>query len=127
MPPSPLPTISESEWDVMNVLWSADAPLAANDVVARLAGVRDWNPRTVKTLLNRLINKGALGYDAEGKRYLYRPKVTREQCVREETRSFLSRVFGNAPGPMLLHFVAQAKLTPDEVEALKKLLDKKGK
>ena len=126
MPP-PLPPISDSEWDVMNVLWSAGVPLAAADVVARLAGVRDWNPRTVKTLLNRLINKGALAYDLQGKRYLYRPRVTREQCVREETRSFLSRVFANAPGPMLLQFVAQARLTPAEVEALKRLLDKKGK
>src|SRR5829696_2913377 len=123
----PLPAISDSEWDVMNVLWSAGSPLAAADVVARLAGVRRWNPRTVKTLLNRLINKGALAYEARGKRYLYRPKVTREQCVREETRSFLSRVFGNAPGAMLLHFVAQAKLSPEEVEALKRLLDKKIK
>ena len=123
----PIPAISDSEWDVMNVLWSADAPLGANDVVARLAGVRDWSPRTVKTLLNRLINKGALAYETQGKRYLYRPRVTREQCVREETRSFLSRVFANAPGPMLLQFVAQARLTPEEVEALKRLLDKKGK
>jgi BlaI family penicillinase repressor len=123
----PQPAISDSEWDVMNVLWSAGSPLAANDVVERLAGVRDWSPRTVKTLLNRLINKGALAYEAEGKRYLYRPRVSREQCVREETRSFLSRVFAGAPGPMLLQFVAQAKLSPEEVEALKKLLDKKGK
>jgi BlaI family penicillinase repressor len=123
----PIPAISDSEWDVMNVLWAADAPLGANDVVARLAGVRDWSPRTVKTLLNRLINKGALAYETQGKRYLYRPRVTREQCVREETRSFLSRVFANAPGPMLLQFVAQARLTPAEVEALKRLLDKKTK
>ena len=121
------PAISESEWDVMNVLWSAGGPLAAADVVDRLSGVRDWSPRTVKTLLNRLINKGALAYEAQGKRYLYRPRVTREQCVREETRSFLSRVFANAPGPMLLQFVAQARLTPEEVEALKRLLDRKGK
>jgi BlaI family transcriptional regulator, penicillinase repressor len=121
----PVPAISDSEWDVMNVLWAADAPLGANDVVARLAGVRDWSPRTVKTLLNRLINKGALAYETQGKRYLYRPRVTRGQCVREETRSFLSRVFANAPGPMLLQFVAQARLTPAEVEALKRLLDKK--
>ena len=126
MPAAP-PPISDSEWDVMNVLWAAGSPLAAADVVERLAGVRDWSPRTVKTLLNRLINKGALAYDAQGKRYLYRPRVTREQCVREETRSFLSRVFANAPGPMLLQFVAQARLTPEEVEALKRLLDRKGK
>ena len=123
----PLPPISDAEWDVMNVLWSADAPLAAADVVERLAGSRHWSPRTVKTLLNRLINKGALAYDLQGKRYLYRPRVPREQCVREETRSFLSRVFANAPGPMLLQFVAQAKLSPEEIEALKRLLDKKGK
>jgi len=123
----PLPAIADSEWDVMNVVWSAGAPLSANDVVGRLAGVRDWSPRTVKTLLNRLINKGALAYEAEGKRYLYRPRVSREQCVRDETRSFLSRVFAGAPGPMLLQFVAQAKLTPDEVDALKRLLDKKAK
>jgi len=124
--PTP-PPISDSEWDVMNVLWSAGGPLTAADVVDRLSGVRDWSPRTVKTLLNRLINKGALAYDSQGKRYLYRPRVTREQCVREETRSFLSRVFANAPGPMILQFVAQARLTPEEVEALKRLLDRKGK
>jgi BlaI family penicillinase repressor len=124
--PAP-PAISDAEWDVMNVFWSARAPLTANDVVAGVAAAREWNPRTVKTLLNRLINKGALAYEARGKHYLYRPKVTREQCVREQTRSFLSRVFGNAPGAMLLHFVAEAKLTPDEVEALKRLLDKKTK
>src|SRR5688500_3693121 len=125
MPPPP--AISDSEWDVMGVLWSAGAPLTANEVVARLKGVRDWSPRTVKTLLNRLINKAALAYEARGKHYLCRPKATREQCVRDEPRSLPSRVFGTATGPMLLHFVAQAKLTPDEVEALKRLLDKKGK
>ena len=121
------PQISDAEWDVMNVLWSADAPLSAADVVSRLAGSRHWSPRTVKTLLNRLMNKGALAHEPQGKRYLYRPRVPREQCVREETRSFLSRVFANAPGPMLLQFVAQARLTPEEIEALKRLLDKKGK
>ena len=121
------PAISDSEWDVMNILWSAQSPLAAADVVERLAAVRDWSPRTVKTLLNRLINKGALAYDLQGKRYLYRPRVSRDQCVRDETRSFLSRVFAGAPGPMLLQFVAQAKLTPDEIEALKRLLDRKAK
>ena len=123
----PPPPISDAEWDVMNVLWSADAPLSAADVVSRLAGSRHWSPRTVKTLLNRLMNKGALAHEPQGKRYLYRPRVPREQCVREETRSFLSRVFANAPGPMLLQFVAQARLTPEEIEALKRLLDKKGK
>ncbi|HZN69853.1 MAG TPA: BlaI/MecI/CopY family transcriptional regulator [Tepidisphaeraceae bacterium] len=122
-----IPAISESEWDVMNVLWEADGPLTAEQVVAAVAGVRDWSPRTVKTLLNRLINKRALAFEQQGKRYLYRPNISREQCVRHESRSFLSRVFNGAAGPLLVHFVKQARLSPQEVEELKRLLDQKGK
>ena len=122
-----LPAISESEWDVMSVVWDADAPLTAEQVVAKLAGVRAWSPRTVKTLLNRLIRKGGLAFEQQGKRYLYRPNVSREQCVRHESRSFLSRVFNGAAGPMLVHFVKQARLSPHEIEELKRLLDQKGK
>jgi BlaI family penicillinase repressor len=124
--PNP-PPISDSEWDVMSVAWDADAPLTAEQVVAKLAGVRAWSPRTVKTLLNRLIRKGALAFEQQGKRYLYRPNVSREQCVRRESRSFLSRVFNGAAGPMLVHFVKQARLSPHEIEELKRLLDQKGK
>src|SRR5882757_6804671 len=108
--PTPLPTISDAEWEVMNVLWDA-SPRTANDVVDQLAARRGWNPRTVKTLLNRLVNKRALAFEAQGKRYLYHPVVSRDQCVRAESRSFVARVFGGAVGPMLAHFVSQADLT----------------
>lgn len=119
--------ISAAEWEVMNVLWSAAGPMTAGDVIAALAGRRDWSPRTVKTLLNRLVGKGALGFDADGKRYLYRPRVSREACVRTEGRSFLSRVFGGAIGPMLIHFAAEAELSPEEVAALQRILAGKRK
>ena len=72
-----LPSISDAEWEVMNVLWG-DSPLMASEVVARLAGRKGWSPRTVKTLLGRLAAKHALEFEARGKRYLYRPAVTRE-------------------------------------------------
>lgn len=121
-----MPEISEAEWEVMNVLWQAEGPLTAAEVVERLGDADGRSPRTVKTFLNRLLKKGALAADAEGNRYLYRPRVTREQCVRAETRSFLSRVFAGAAGPMLVQFVRQARLTPDEVAELKRLLDEKG-
>ena len=123
----PLPSISDAEWDVMNVVWSAAAPVTAGEVVDRLAALKPWSPRTVKTLLNRLLNKGVLAAEARGKHYLYRARVTRDQCVRAETRSFLSRVFGGAAGPMLVQFVSQADLSAAEVEELKRLLDGKGK
>ena len=121
------PSISDAEWDVMNVVWSAGGPVTAGEVVDRLAPLKSWNPRTIKTLLNRLLKKGALAAEAEGKRYLYRARVSREQCVRAETRSFLSRVFAGAAGPMLAHFVSQVDLSPAEVEELRRLLDEKGK
>ncbi len=122
------PAISEAEWDVMQVAWAAaPQPVTANEVVERLAGRKGWNPKTVRTLLNRLMNKGALAVEAQGKRYLYRPAVTREECVRQESRSFLSRVFGGAAGPMLVHFVNETPLTAEEIAQLKKLLARKEK
>jgi BlaI family penicillinase repressor len=120
-----LPSISDAEWEVMNVLW-AQSPMMANDVVDRLAGRKGWSPRTVKTLLNRLVGKGALEFEARGNRYLYRPAVSRDQCVRAESRSFLSRVFGGSAGPMLVQFVSQADLTPDEIAELQRVLKQKG-
>jgi BlaI family penicillinase repressor len=121
-----LPSISDAEWEVMNLLWaSAPSRLTAADVVAGLRGRKDWSPRTVKTLLNRLVKKKALTFDADGKRYLYYPAIKREECVRSESRSFLNRVFGGATGPMLAHFVSQAKLSSQEIAELKRLLAEK--
>lgn len=120
------PNISEAEWEVMRAVW-AGHPATANEIVERLAGEKDWSPRTIKTMLNRLMKKGALGFTEEGKRYLYRPLVSQEQCVREESRSFLDRVFGGALGPMLNHFVKSEKLSAEEIAELKRLLAKKEK
>jgi len=113
----------------MQVLWET-APLMANEVVERLAAKNGWNPRTVKTLLNRLVNKGALRYETEGNRYRYFPTVSREECVRRESRWFLSRVFGGAVGPMLAHFVNETPLTTREIRELRTILQlraRKGK
>ena len=117
-----VPPITDAEWELMNVLWDAAGPLTAADVVARLAGGRRRSPRTVKALLNRLLTKGALAYDAQGNRYLYRPAVDRDRCVRAAGRSFLSTVFGGSAGPMLAHFVTHAHLSDAEVEHLQRLL-----
>jgi BlaI family penicillinase repressor len=97
--------------------------LTANDIVSRVAGRNDWNPRTVKTLLNRLVKKRALGFESEGKRYQYFPRVTREQCVRSRSQSFLSRVLDGAVGPMLAHFVNETSLSPEEIRELRKILE----
>ena len=122
-----VPSISDAEWQVMEVVWAQPEPVSANDIVARLEHSSDWNPKTIKTMLNRLVNKGALGYEPDGKRYLYKPRVARDECVRVQTRSFLSRVFGGATGAALLHFVEEHDLSPDEIEQLRRLLARKEK
>jgi BlaI family transcriptional regulator, penicillinase repressor len=121
-----LPKISDAEWEVMRVIW-ARSPLTANQVVQSLSPRRDWSPRTIKTMLNRLVNKGALAFDTQGNRYLYRPKVTHEQCMRLESRSFVDRVFGGAAGAMINYFVQHESLTEDEIAELKRMLARKAK
>ena len=119
-----IPGISDAEWEVMKVLWDQH-PIPASEVAERLAGRRDWSPRTVKTLLNRLVRKGALAFETEGRRYLYRPTVSRTECVRRASQSFLRRVFGGSAGPMLVHFVKNSRLSDAEIEALRRTLDEK--
>lgn len=117
-----VPRISEAEWEVMKVLW-ARAPRVAQEIIAELAQRMSWNHRTIRTLLSRLVKKGALDFSREGRAYLYRPKVTERECVKAASDSFLDRVFDGAIQPMLSHFVSQKKLTPKEIEELKKILD----
>ena len=117
-----VPQISDAEWEVMKALWEG-GPLTAGQIIEAVAGANHWSPRTVKTLLNRLVKKGALAFEVSGRHYVYRAKVGRDATVRRETRSFLSRVFDGAVAPAVLHFIEQSRLTPDELAQLRKLLD----
>lgn len=119
-----IPKISETEWEVMKVLW-AESPLSAEQIIAQLSAEDDWHPKTVKTLLNRLVKKEALDFDKEGRAYLYRPRVREVDCVKAVSDSFLERVFGGALTPMLAHFVERKKMSADEIRELKRLLDRK--
>ncbi len=120
-----IPRISETEWEVMEVLWQR-SPLTAGEIVSALqADDRSWHEKTVKTLLSRLVKKRALGYRKDGRAYQYLPLAQKADCVRAASESFLDRVFGGALQPMLAHFVENKKLSPEELAQLKRLLTKK--
>ncbi|MFQ6036686.1 MAG: BlaI/MecI/CopY family transcriptional regulator [Sedimentisphaerales bacterium] len=121
-----LPKISESEWLVMQVLWSK-GPLTANDIVKQLTGKTKWKPKTIKTLINRLAKKKAVKFQKEGRKYRYYPAVSESKCVRTETQSFLRRVYRDATKPMLAAFLEDAELSADDIKEFKKILDQKGK
>jgi len=120
-----LPKISEAEYEVMKVIWEKN-PITANEIVEKLSNKTEWQPKTVKTLINRLLKKKALGFTIEKKAYFYHPEVRKEDCVKEESESFLNRVFDGTLMPMLCHFVNSKKLRPEEVEELKKILDREN-
>ena len=120
------PQISDAEWDVMKIVWD-HGPLTAGQIVQHLEHERDWAPRTVKTLLGRLVRKGAVAMSADDKRYLYKAKVTREACRRQESRSFLSRVFDGAVAPALVHFIKSERLSADDIAQLRRILDENVK
>ena len=121
-----LPRISDAEWQVMKVLWSSPG-LTADEVVEALKGKVAWSARTIRTLLNRLLQKRALRYEKESRKYRYFPAVNEEQCIRRERRSFVQRVYGGTIAPMLAAFIDDAELSREDIRELKQILDRKGK
>lgn len=115
--------ISESEAKVMQVLWHEKRPLSAERVIEKLAASEQWQASTVKTLLNRLLKKGAITAEAEGRRYLYHAAISREEYVAGESRSLIDRLFGGKVAPLVSHFAERHKLTKRDVAELRRLLD----
>ena len=115
------PRLSAAEWEVMKVVWGHPAS-SASEIAAKLSAQKDWHPRTVKTLLARLVKKGALAYAIDGNRYLYRPQIAKEALVKKEGQSFVQRVFDGVTVPMLAHFVKTTKMTRADIRELKKIL-----
>lgn len=115
------PPISDAESQVMNLLWQR-APQTAEELAAELGTTQGWQPATVKTLLNRLLNKGAIAADKDGRRFLYRPLLPREDWVDQQATGLLDRLFGGSLAPLVAQFSSQRRLKPDDVEALKQLL-----
>jgi BlaI family transcriptional regulator, penicillinase repressor len=113
--------IAETEWVIMRVIWQQGA-VGAAEVIEAVLPQTGWNHRTARTLLNRLVAKGALRAEMAGGRNIYRAKVAESQCVRQESRSFLQKVFQGDASRMLAHFVENEKLTPEQIRELKTLL-----
>jgi len=113
--------ISEAEAMVMEVLWRRN-PMGADEVVAALSGQTNWAEPTVKTLLNRLLNKGAIQASKEGRRYLYSPVLARASWIGQQSEGMLERLFGGRVAPLVAHFSQQGKLSAADIAELKRLV-----
>ncbi len=113
--------ISDAEHAVMEVLWD-DSPLTAQDVAERVDPARGWSGATVKTLLGRLLAKQAVTHDVDGRRYLYRPAVAREDYVAGESRRLIDRLFGGKLTPLVAHLAERDELTDQDISEIEALL-----
>jgi predicted transcriptional regulator len=116
-------SISDAESQVMEVLWQASVPLVAEQIVEVLAATRSWQAATVKTLLNRLLKKGAIAAQKDGRRFLYRAVLKRDAWLAAESDGLLDRLFGGRIAPLIAHFGSQRKLSQADIQELRKLID----
>ena len=116
--------ISAAESRIMEVLWRSDRPLAVEDVAEALAQEADWTEGTVRTLMTRLKKKKAVAATKEGRRLFYRALVRREAWLKAESENFIDRVFDGHLPSFMAAFTDQRKLSPEEIEELKRLIER---
>ncbi|MGS0682100.1 BlaI/MecI/CopY family transcriptional regulator [Shewanella sp. 125m-7] len=114
--------ISNAELCVLNILWQS-SPISASDVISELSRTNDWHEKTIKTLLNRLVKKQAIGFDKQGRSYLYFPLIEQSEYQLKESESFIERLFSGRVAPLVAGFAKQNKLSADDVAELQQLID----
>lgn len=115
--------ISDSEYAVMDVLWR-QAPASAAQVGDALVDSRNWSIQTVKTLLSRLVAKGVVAAEEDGRRYLYRPLVEREDHASRESQRLVDRLFGGRISPLVAQFAERESLSDTDIAELKALIER---
>jgi len=121
-----IPDISESEWEVMNVLWKK-SPQTANDVISSLQEQTDWKPKTIRTLLDRLVHKNVIGVNKDQRVYTFFPLYSQDECQRAEAQSFIKRIYGGALKSMLVQFIQEDSLSEEEIRELRSILNENPK
>lgn len=117
-----MPKISEAEYEIMKVIWKY-APISTNDVVNKLENVTGWSPKTIQTLLSRLVKKGALAYEKKSRVFIYTPLLKEDAYLTEESSTFLNKFYNGTLNSMVLNFLKQDKLSKEDIEELKQLLE----
>ena len=116
--------ISEAETKVLEVFWRSDTPLTADEVVAAMDNDREWSAGTIRTFLTRLVKKKALAAKPDGRRYLYRVLIPREDYVHKQSRDLIDKLFGGRITPFIAQFSQRQRLSRDEIDELKRLIER---
>ena len=120
-----LPQISEAEYEVMKIVWK-NAPVSTNEVTETLTSTTDWSPKTIQTMLKRLVNKDALTYVKEGRVFVYTPLVEEDEYISQKSSSFLSRYYDGELTSMVSAYLENDRLSDEEISELRSLLDRRS-
>lgn len=116
-----LSQISEAEFEVMKVIWKY-APISTNEVTEKLTQTTDWSPKTIQTMLKRLVNKKALTYEKQSRVFVYTPLIQQDEYIRQKSNSFLDRFYDGNIVSMLSSYLKDEKLSDSEIDSLRSLL-----
>ncbi len=121
-----LPQISEAEFEVMKVVWK-HAPISTNEITEILVKTSIWSPKTIQTLIKRLVTKGALSYEKQSRVFVYTPLVKQSEYIGQESNSFLERYYDGDITAMLSAYIENDRLSNSEIDTLRSLLSKRSK
>ncbi|MDF2804767.1 MAG: putative transcriptional regulator [Anaerocolumna sp.] len=116
--------ISDAEWKVMRVLWNR-SPITSGEIIEQLITETNWNPKTIHTLLRRLVSKGAVTAKKEKTYYSYSAEVSEEECIKQESETFLDKCFNGSLNMLLSNFIKGENLSEKDIDDLQSLLDSK--
>lgn len=123
---SNLPQISEAEFEVMKIVWKY-APISTNEITDKLLQTTNWSPKTIQTLIKRLVTKGALTYEKQSRVFVYTPVIKEKEYIGQESNSFLKRYYDGDITAMLSAYIENDRLSETEIEHLRSLLSRKSK
>jgi len=123
---SALPQITEAEFEVMKIVWKY-APISTNEITEKLEKTTTWNPKTIQTLIKRLVTKGALSYKKQSRVFVYTPLVKESEYIDQKSNSFLKRYYNGDITAMLSTYIENDKLSEAEIDTLRTLLSKRSK
>lgn len=118
-----LPQISEAEYEVMKIVWK-HAPISTNEITERLTKTTPWNPKTIQTLIKRLVTKGALSYEKQSRVFVYTPLVEEKEYIGRESNTFLKRFYDGDITAMVSSYLENDRLSESEIDTLRSLLSK---
>ena len=118
------PQISEAEYEVMKIVWKY-APINTNEITEKLLQTTSWSPKTIQTLIKRLVTKGALTYEKQSRVFVYTPTIKESDYISRKSSSFLARFYGGNLTAMVSAYIKDDKLSDPEIEQLRSLLSRR--